>query len=157
MAACVLNNIWPLVYLGLLVIMLPILTYIGCYLQLQWLIAAELSSKELALGVTAIILELFVSHLILGMFDFAFVLNSANCSFTAQAFCPSLPLGRIFHSRVRHRRTHTARMRLDRLDHLLHASQTVVAPSWLPLSTELMAIFILMQRLAIPYRGWLLP
>ena len=101
-AACVLNNIWPLVYLVLLVIMLPILTYIGCYLQLQWLIAPELSSKELALGVTVIVLELFVSHLILGMFDFAFVLNSANCSFAAQA--------------------------LDRLDRLLYASQTVAAP-----------------------------
>ena len=76
------------------------MTYIGCYLQLQWLIAAELSSKELALGVTAIVLELFVLHLILGMFDFAFVLNSANCSFAAQAFCPSLALGRILQQGV---------------------------------------------------------
>ena len=64
---------------------MPILTYIGYYLHLQWLIAAELPSKVLALGVTVIVLELFVLHLILGMFDFAFVLHPANCSFAAQA------------------------------------------------------------------------
>ena len=157
MAACVLNNIWLLVYLGLSVIMLPILTYIRCYFQLEWLIMAELSPKELALGVTANVLELFLLHLILGILDFTFELNSANLSFAAQAFWPSLPLSRIFHFRVRCRHTHTARMHLDHLHCLSYASQTAAAPSWLLLCMEFMAIIILMQRLSIPYTGWFIP
>ena len=64
--ACALNNIWPLVYLGLSVTTILIFALIGCYLQYQWPAMSECSSKELALGTTAIILELFICYLIVG-------------------------------------------------------------------------------------------
>lgn len=95
-AACVLNNIWSLAYLRLPVIMIPTLTYIGCYFQLQWFITSGLSSKELALGTTAIVFELFISHLILGKFCFKLQLKSYLFSPIAQVLFPSLPLGRMF-------------------------------------------------------------
>lgn len=76
--------------------MILILTYIGCYFQLQWFITSGLSSKELALGTTAIVFELFISHLILGKFCFKLQLKSWLFSPIAQVLFPSLPLGRMF-------------------------------------------------------------